>query len=339
MPEIPRPTPQRLEADTALIRLADAAILWAVRLSVPLRHPRTYRWYARRYAGTARWPDAALPRTLDDKFLWRKVFDRDPRFVILSDKLAVKDWVANHCPGLGTARVLWVGDRAADIPDDVFEGPVVVKANHAWNTNFFAVDGPPDRSRMEPEVDRYLRVDHGTDDLQWAYWPIDRKLFVEEFLGPDAEELMELKIYTFGERIERMIAIYGRYGAMSADVWSPDKNGALARTDEVAAVSPTRAQRDMNAPAARAVDYARILGAPFDHMRIDFISDGTHLWLGELTVYNLKGHMAHMGADPDHPLNAAWDLRRSWFLSTPQSGWRRLYARALGRVLERRARH
>jgi len=32
--------------------------------------------------------------------------------------------------------------------------------------------------------------------------------------------------------------------------------------------------------------------------------------------------------------NEAWDLRRSWFMQTPQTGWRKLYARALRVMLE-----
>jgi hypothetical protein len=32
-------------------------------------------------------------------------------------------------------------------------------------------------------------------------------------------------------------------------------------------------------------------------------------------------------------LGRAWDIRGSWLLSTPQEGWRRLYARWLRRAL------
>jgi hypothetical protein len=57
------------------------------------------------------------------------------------------------------------------------------------------------------------------------------------------------------------------------------------------------------------------------------------IFFSEFTVYPLSGR----GGSNRHLRdlrNAGWDIRRSWFLSTPQTGWKGIYAAALRRWLD-----
>ena len=57
-------------------------------------------------------------------------------------------------------------------------------------------------------------------------------------------------------------------------------------------------------------------------MRVDLLTDGERLWLGELTVYNLGGVFPDCGHRADSNLSRAWDIGGSWFLTTQhQSPW------------------
>ena len=41
-------------------------------------------------------PSLARPRLFTEKMQWRKLFDLDPRFAILSDKVAARDFIARE---------------------------------------------------------------------------------------------------------------------------------------------------------------------------------------------------------------------------------------------------
>jgi hypothetical protein len=69
-----------------------------------------------------RWPDPALPRHRNDKYLWRKIFDRNPLFTEVSDKLLAKQFAVARCPTVKVPKTLWTGQAAEDIPDDFFCG-------------------------------------------------------------------------------------------------------------------------------------------------------------------------------------------------------------------------
>lgn len=279
----------------------------------------------------------ARPRTANEKYLWRKIFDHDPRFVTVSDKLASKDWVAALGLDVEIPPVLWVGTDAARIPPALLERPGVLKANHGSGTNIF-LPGPEPHKKLVRRANAMLELDHGRMFDEWSYFGISRKLFLEEQVGREGAPIMELKLFTFGRRIERILYLADRFGEPAATWWEPDPGGGFVRNPHPTHVSPRLLDGPLPPCAERALEVAAEIGHHFDHMRVDFLTDGERLWFGELTVYNLGGFVHGLGHDPASQMTQAWDLRESWFLTVCHHDWRkRLYARALRRELERAA--
>jgi hypothetical protein len=318
-------------SDTLILRLAQAWVMACHR-----RLWRRLRLRQRR-AGARGHCCLALPQTANEKYAWRKIFDHDPRFVLLSDKLAVKGWVARLGRDVEIPKVLWSGTDARDIPPSVLEGDVVLKANHGWRMNIFVEHGQYDRARLVNTANRFLKESHGRRDYQWAYFDIPRQLFVEERIRPIAGDLTDLKIYVFGPHPEQIVQISegpeGRAGA----IWEPDPEGRFRMLDIKTAVSDRIDRRPLPMNIERALGVASAIGADFDHLRVDFLTDGSRLFLGEITIYNLGGVAHSSGHLPNTPLNRSWDLRRSWFMRSPQRGWRKVYAAALRRAIDREA--
>ena len=313
-------------------------LLWLVQVWVILRHPRIWHrvWWRKRGVGMPR-PDIAFPLTANEKYAWRKLFDRDPRFVVLSDKQAVKDWVASLGVDARVPTTLWCGTDARDIPETVLKGDVVIKATHGWNMNIFVKDGQYNHAQLLKEANGFLEMSHGRRQLEWAYFNVPRRLLVEEMIRPASGDLIDLKLYTFGPHVEQVVLIsksdQGRAGA----IWEPDSDGRFRMLEIKTAISEQIDRRPLPDCIEQALRLASEIGAEFDHLRVDFLTDGTHLYLGEITVYNLAGHAYHTGDIVDTPLNRSWDLRRSWFLRSPQKGWRKAYAAALRSAINRQS--
>lgn len=147
-----------------------------------------------------------------------------------------------------------------------------------------------------------------------------------------------MKLYTYGAVVEQVVPIYTTPGKpRAAAIWEATETGQFAPCDIPTAVADVIDDRPLpgNLPRMRAL--AAEIGRHFDHVRVDVLTDGTELYLGELTIYNLGGRTHWTGALIDTPLNRSWDLRRSWFLSVPQRGWRAIYAAALRRAITRHA--
>ncbi len=159
---------------------------------------------------------------------------------------------------------------------------------------------------------------------------INRKLFVEDLIE-DAHT--EFKFYMFGRKVGRLVMIYNRYTEMSADAWITEDDEYFQIVDMPTAVTSTQAKRPLPPAFEQALMLSKEIGKHFDHMRVDLLSNGKKLWFSELTVYNMSVHLPKLGHDPNHRFTTIWDIRKSWFLTAPQTGWRGIYAGALLRRL------
>jgi len=305
-------------------------VLTVVRWAVLLRHPHlTYRYW--KIDRTKRLPNPANPQTANDKFFWRKIFDRSPEFIEVSDKLRVRGWLKGNQIDVEAPAVLWTGNDPAKIPDDLLAKGVVVKANHGSGTNIFLEKAPPDRKAFNRRMRRYGRKPQGRKSLEWAYFGISRRLFVEALI-PDITS--EFKVYTFGRRIERLQIIYDRFSedGISADVWLPDGQGGWNLFEGSPDITRS-ANRPMPAITEEVLELSRKIGDHFDHMRVDILASTSQLWFSELTVYSLAGHIPLVGDLSSEAVNTSWDLQESWFMRTPQTGWLKIYADHLRKVI------
>jgi hypothetical protein len=193
--------------------------------------------------------------------------------------------------------------------------------------------GQHDRADLTEKADRWMRRRHGRRRHEWAYSQVPHRLLVEEWLAP-GQPLEELKLFCFGPRVERIVQIIDRVGTSSASIWDRAPGGGFALVAAPAAVSATPTGQPLPQVAKQAIRLASDLAGEYDHMRVDFLTDGTSLWIGELTVYNGSGVINDIGTAPGSRVARLWDLRRSWFLrNPPERGWRGAYSRALLRRL------
>ena len=177
---------------------------------------------------------------------------------------------------------------------------------------------------------------YGRSFGEWGYKKASRSLFVEEMLLQEGEPIQsEYKFHVSGGRtvyvfIERETAHAGtkkfyldRDGRLSTDSFDGDI---------------TSLKFTLPACFQRMRRIAEHLAAPFDYVRCDLYELADEIYFSELTVYPMSGVGArNHKLDLKQLRNSLWDLRKSWFLTTPQSGWRRIYAAALRRSLDEKA--
>lgn len=299
-----------------------------------LRHPVLIAYFYRR---TGCFPDIAFPRSINEKFLWRKLVDRNPGFITLSDKIACKAWVAKQVPELNISPVRWEGSSIDALPEELISRAGVLKANHGCGTNLLVEEGGISRAEIERVASDWLSYNHGYEHGEWAYSCVPRKYFWEDLIAGVSRDLDEVKIFTFGKEVKRIVHISGRFSEIRANAWEYDPNGELISSPEQATVAGQDHKLTLPAGIEEAVDIASLLGSHFDHVRVDLLFDGAHWWLGEITVYNQAGYMYIPSAsDPDSSLSRSWDIRNAYFFNGQPKGFiASCYANVLNQFLLR----
>lgn len=310
--------------------MAARLIVILVRVWCYLAYPRQMLnfWRALDY-----WPDPALPRTSNEKYTWRKIFDHNPLFTVASDKLLAKDLAQQLCPEVLVPKTLWTGERGEDIPDELLNGSVVVKANHGSGWNYFVHEGKHDRQDLNREVNSWMDRRFGRHHAEWGYYQVEAKLFVEEMLlEPDGQPLVnEYKTYLGGDgRIALTFCRQLDDAGQRIDAVI-DHTGCV-RTGH----SETNVLSDKAVVPEQYADICRVsrkLSEPFDFVRCDLYVHNDRLYFSEFTLYSYGGYPTMSDPAIMRRLSDVWDIGASWFLTTPQTGWRRHYAACLGRLL------
>lgn len=275
---------------------------------VALRHlPMLLRF--RRRMGY--WPDAAWPRTHNERMLWRKIFDHNPDFAVLSDKVAVKAVIAERCPQLPQARLLWMGSDPDAVPDAVLAGDAMLKFNKGSGTNLVVREGVPPREAVVRIMRGWIRRENRREE--WGYWPIQPKLMAEELLRLGGGGLpTDIKVHVCNGVLTHLWVVDKHSGdsltvnadGNEIDGWGAGYEAALPWSEEIG---------ELGRAAAR---LAPVLAMGLDYVRVDFLVAGGALFAGELTFYPAAGFDRWYNGDMAGRLEAAWDIRQSWFVRT-----------------------
>ncbi|RRI03051.1 hypothetical protein EH240_10765 [Mesorhizobium tamadayense] len=313
--------------------MRDQAILALARAWCLVRHPVIS---ARTYSHAKFLPNPARPASYADKFLWRKIFDHNPAFGPACDKLASKENALSACPELKTARVLWSGRDATQIPAALLSGNVVVKANHGCRWNMMIRDGAVDMAKLRRRTSRWMRRRYGRKFGEWGYKGARKMIFVEEMLIQDGVPVpLEYKFHVSNGTTAYVYAAR-RDGQGNELKCHFDRDGDYAPPPPGSGEQWARIELPQS--FARMREIAERLTAPFDHMRCDFYEINGEILFSEFSVYPLSGK-GIINTRLRDLCGDSWDLRQSWFLTTPQTGWRKIYAAALLRWLDATGEH
>jgi hypothetical protein len=260
---------------------------------------------------TGRAPALLRPRRFTEKMQWRKLFELDPLFAVLSDKLAARDFVAARIAPGRQADLLWVGDDPDAIPFDQLVPPYVLKSTHAAGQTIMVRDlAALDVAAARTAARGWLAYCHGTSMNEPAYVHLPRRLIVERLLQcPDGSPPLERKVYVFDGR-----AIFirtttpdacgqPRFGDLHARDWT---RLPIARLMPVHPVPPPRPTR-----LADILAISERLGAGLSHCCVDIYDGDNTLVVGEVTLYSQSGLVVYSDPAFDFVLGAHWILRWS----------------------------
>ena len=108
------------------------------------------------------WPDVSTPARYNEKLLWRKLFDHNPRFTRLSNRAAAQEYLVEKAGHrMSFAPRIWMGDDIQTMPDEVFEAPTVLKALHGSGWNVFIEDDQVERNDIRQLAENWLARRYG----------------------------------------------------------------------------------------------------------------------------------------------------------------------------------
>jgi len=275
--------------------------------------------------------------------------DRDPHFTMLSDKILLKSWIAQRFPEVRCAKLLWSGLDIRCAPEQLLRSTGFLKANHASGTNLHLDQTPPDLPVLHKMTQKWLSMRWHRKHGEWGYKNIIPRLFIEEGIEPifGHQALLDLTVYVFGDQVSHIAAMthhktsdvaFGRFDAagcrMALGEYPTKHMERLARGRDPGELKTLPDNFELPLQTREMVELAKRIAEGCDHLRVDFLWNGKHFYLTEITIYSQGGFLIYSDQDLLRRMSGMWDLRSSWLFRRSQTGWRKYYAAWLDERME-----
>lgn len=229
------------------------------------------------------WPDLEGPKTFNEKISTLKINSKDSRFVELSDKLKVRDYVSRKVGDEYLTDLFGTYQTQEEFRLDELPNRFVLKANHASGSNFIKIIKSKNDIN-ETEIKKWMKCslaqDYGIKTNEWWYNLVEpRAIIAEELLNPGSEDLKDYKFLVNNGEILFVQVDLERFTNHKRNIYDKDWNQI-----DVAYKYP---KGKKEAPPSRFDEMKKIaieLGKEFRTVRVDlYLTENERIIFGELT--------------------------------------------------------
>ena len=223
-------------------------------------------------------PNYLSPKTFNEKVHRRILFEHDPLFVELADKVRVKTYVRNLLGADIVIPTLFSGNSLPPKQERNWSPPFVIKANNASGANIFVHTPVIAWSAIEAKVETFLNADLSKSKEKF-YAKIKPQILVEPFMGSNGKWPVDYKLFVFGGRAE--------FIQVHTDRETNHKNAFYDRNWNKLhwTINYPKEIEDTPRPTSleRLILMAETLAKPFSFVRVDLYEIWGKPYFGEMT--------------------------------------------------------
>ena len=244
--------------------------------------------------------DLKHPRTFNEKIQWMKIYDRDPRYTVLSDKYAVKEEVAGIIGREHVIPTLGVWDRFDQIDFQSLPEQFVLKCTHDSGGLVICRDRKElDMDAARAKIEASLKTNFYYHSREWQYKDIPPRIIAEPYMQDgDSRELKDYKFYCFDGEPAFLYVSEGLENHQTARISFLNLDWTRApylRSDYAGfeTLPPKPARFD------EMVRMARQLARGFRFVRVDLYEINGRVYFGEMTFTPTGGFVPFIPDEAD----------------------------------------
>lgn len=251
--------------------------------------------------------DRVNPRTFTEKIYCRMLDVHDQRgcsmYSMLSDKLAVREWVATRIDERFLTPVLWSGDDPREISWKRLPNEFVLKCNEGSGKGALLV-APVDIDEVQARAASWIAESFYWKKREYHYRDVPRRLLVEPRLDDGHPDGPLDYIFFCFDGVPRLVQIGSRSHTIHrffTTAWEP-----ITLTYRREYLTPEIPRpRTLDAM----LDIAAALSSGFDFVRVDLYCCGDDVRFGEMTLTPCAGNVAFNPREWDARVGEWWHYK------------------------------
>lgn len=228
------------------------------------------------------------PITYTEKLQWLKLYDRNPLYTTMVDKILVKEWVKGVIGDGHVAKTIAVWDRVGDINWSALPSSFVLKCNHNSGTGVVLCRDKQllDIDKAKTKIENSLNEDYYSYNKEWPYKNVKKKIFAEEYLSNgEGCTLTDYKFFCFNGIPKILYVSEDGSEHPKTDFYDMNYNHLPIRMRDENSVVPPAIPLQCNEMKLMAQKLSK--GIP--HVRVDFYLVKGRIYFGEMTFYHCGG--------------------------------------------------
>lgn len=231
------------------------------------------------------------PQTFNEKLQWLKLYDRKSEYRMMSDKYAVREYIAEKIGDEYLIPLLGVWDRVEDIDFGVLPKQFVLKCNHDSAGLVICKDKSKlNITRAKKKLKKCLENDYFWAGREDNYRVVEKKIIAEKYMTDgDKDELTDYKFFCFNGNPEFVQVDSGRFSKHIRNFYDTSwnfidvQNGCM--NDRTAFIPRPSNFNKM-------LEIAKTLSKGLTHVRVDLYDVSNQIYFGELTFHHGGGCMS-----------------------------------------------
>lgn len=233
--------------------------------------------------------DFSNPVTFNQKIQWLKIYDRNPEYIKLVDKILVKQYVAKKIGEEYVIPTLGVWNNYDEIDFDSLPSQFVLKCNHDSGSVIVCKDkNKLDIRSTKRKLKKGIKTDAFFWGREWPYKEVKRKIFAEKYMeDDDSDELKDYKFMCFNGKVMCSFVGSERYSNDGLKITFFDLDWNVLPFERHYPKSSIPIKKPKN--YEKMIELAEKLSKNIPFVRVDFYETGGCVYFGEMTFYPGSG--------------------------------------------------
>ena len=244
------------------------------------------------------------PTKFSEKIQWLKLYNHNPLYTTLVDKLRVKEYVSHKIGAEFVIPAIATWNSPKDIEWRILPEQFVLKTNHDSGGTGIVIC----KNKSSLSIGKALKVlNHSfrrnsyVIGREWPYKDVAKKVIAEQFLSDSHGELRDYKFFCFNGKVRCFKIDYNRQIYHQANYYDP--SGQLLPYGEAA--YPPNPDADIHIPEniSTMIALAENLSQGIPFVRVDLYNVDGKIYFGEFTFFPAGGMTKWVG---DENVDALW---------------------------------
>lgn len=223
-------------------------------------------------------PNFREPMSFSEKMSYIKLFNENPLRAKITDRLWVRDYVADRSSTVKLVDVLWSGESLEHKSWSGLPDKFVLKANHGSQMTRIISKSETSYEEIHRLTQRWMSNNYAQYGREWFYYDQKKYLLAEKLLSFSGGVPPDFKFYCARGRVELVQVDLSRFEEHCRNLYDRDFN--RLDVDLVYRAGP-----DIQKPKnyEDALEVAEVLSRDFDFIRVDLYLLDDGVYFGELT--------------------------------------------------------